>query len=931
MKKKIENRYLFIYWMFLALFLIIFFRLSYLTIVKGDKYLKEAQNKVYRNISIEAPRGEIRDRYGRLLAGNRSSFSVTISKNQIKKGKENEVSLKLMNILIENKEKYIDEFPLKKENNKFYFTFDKKVQDWKSEFEIPDKLNAKDSFYYLANRLVKEGLLIENDLLEDKYILQKKINQAGYYPPISAKYWEFIDRRKKNEWLGRYKIKDIDTKPDEVYLKILEYFKIDKNLDYEDINKILIIRDRLKLTGYLQYQPIKVATDVSKKTVAQISEHMLDLSGIEIRIDPIRYYPNSNLASHIIGQIGKISRDYEVEKYTRNEDYKDKYDLSDYIGKTGIEKSFEDRLHGIKGYKKVQVDASGRLIKEIERKSPVSGDTIYLTIDMDLQRATEESLENILKTLQKGQVYKSPYGDIRLRDSRRIFKNATSGAAVALDIKTGEVLALASYPDYDPNIFVNDISNEEMQSLLPNNINDPLAPRPLYNIATMTHVQPGSVFKMVTGAAAMEAGLSPFYEIQDKGYIELGNRSFGCWLWNSRRAFHGSENLIKALEDSCNYYFYCISDGYDYSKDKKLPVDVSIDDVIDMAKLFGLNDKTGIEIEESIGKVPDEESKLRLTKRSLKYMLNEKLKEYFKDIHYKSEKYKERIELIVSWTEENPSRGEIIKRLSSLNIKDEKVTQVADLIKYSYFNRAKWKTGDKFNLSIGQGENSYTPLQVARYISILANDGYINDITLVGKAKDSSTGEVLINKNEKKALNLESRDKLKYIREGMIKVSEEGTAKNLFKNFPVRIAGKTGTAQKSGWIPKIDEKEYYISHLKHFGLQKDDVLKRAQEIEKKDDDKKSEVYYIKKAIFELKPNLTINDLNAYKENYDNFAWFSCFAPYEDPQIAVVVLLFNGGHGSYSGVVARDIIGEYMGVNKETQNQKEVILNHRLLP
>ncbi|MCT4584982.1 MAG: penicillin-binding transpeptidase domain-containing protein [Peptostreptococcaceae bacterium] len=931
MKKKIENRYLFIYWMFLSVFLVIFFRLSYLTIVKGDKYLQEAQNKVYRNISIEAPRGEIRDRYGRLLAGNRSSFSVTISKNQIKKGMENEVSLKLMNILIDNEEKCIDEFPLKKENGEFYFTFDKKINDWKNGFEIPSNLNAKDSFYYLANRLVDEGLLTENDLLEDKFILQKRVNQAGYYPPISAKKWEFIEDMKKNAWLGKYKITNVDEKPDEVYLKILDYFKIDKSLAYEDINKILIIRDRLRLTGYLQYQPIKVATDVSKKTVAQISEHMLDLSGVEIRIDPIRYYPNSNLAAHVIGQIGKISRDYEIEKYTRNEDYKDKYDLSDYIGKTGIEKSFEDRLHGVKGYKKVQVDASGRLIKEIERKSPVSGDTLYLTIDMDLQKATENSLENVLRTLQKGQVYKSPYGDVRLRDSRRIFKNATSGAAVALDVKTGEVLALASYPNYDPNIFVNDISNEDMKKLLPNNMNDPLAPRPLYNIATMTHVQPGSVFKMITGAAAMEAGLSPFYEIQDKGYIELGNRTFGCWLWNDRRAFHGSENLIKAIEDSCNYYFYCISDGYDYAKDKKLPVDVSIDNVIDMAKLFGLNEKTGIEIEESIGEVPDEESKLRITKRSLKYKLNDLLKEYFKDINYKSEKYKERIELIVSWTEENPSRGEIIKRLSSLNIKEEKITEVTDLIKYSYFNRAKWKTGDKFNLAIGQGENSYTPLQIARYIAILANDGYINDVTLVGKAKDSSTGEVFINNNEKTELDLKSKDKLKYIREGMLKVSEEGTAKSLFKNFPVRIAGKTGTAQKSGWIPKVDEKKYYLSVLKYFGLNEEEVLNVSSEIAKKDDNKKSEVYYIKKAIFKLKPNLTINDLNAYKENYDNFAWFSCFAPYDDPQIAVVVLIFNGGHGSYSGVIARDIIGAYMGINEETQNQKELILNNRLMP
>ena len=148
-----------------------------------------------------------------------------------------------------------------------------------------------------------------------------------------------------------------------------------------------------------------------------------------------------------------------------------------------------------------------------------------------------------MKTTKTGGVFKSKYGNIKMAQ----YSKCGSGAVVALDVETGDVLAMASYPDYNPNIFAEGISTKAWESVQSSNPRDSLAPTPLYNNATRTSVQPGSTFKPITAVAALKAGLNPDRMIYDKGYVKLGDRVFGCSVWNSYRGSHGYENLATEI------------------------------------------------------------------------------------------------------------------------------------------------------------------------------------------------------------------------------------------------------------------------------------------------------------------------------------------------------------------------------------------------
>lgn len=917
--KKFEDRFDVLRLAFIFIFCILAARISFMTIIQGEEYYKQASNKVYRKISVQSPRGEIRDRYGRLLAGSRPSFTVRISKNEVLKDRTNDVVLELVNILEKNGDEYLDEFPIVTDNGTYEFKFDEKINEWKVDNNIPLVSSAKESFYIMADRLVESGTIDADIYAMEPYKLQELLNAKGKYPPIYVSKWKFSEQVRKENWLYGYGLKDENISANEAFDKIKKYFKLDNTADIEDARKIMSIRDLLKAKGYLQYQPVDVAVDVSQKTVAEIEERGVQLTGVGVEIKPVRYYPNGSTASHILGQMGKISQTQEIEYYVKEKGYSQ----NDMIGKTGIEKEFEERLNGTDGYTRVQVDAAGRLVKRLDMNEPLPGDTIYLTIDLDLQKKAEESLNNVLQTIRTGGTYNSKWGNYRLRDNKKIYNKATSGAVVALDVNTGEVLALANYPDYDPNLFSTGISSKDMKNLLPENRNDLLAARPLYNISTMTAVQPGSTFKMITGLAGLEAGLSPTYIIRDKGYIKLGNKTFGCWIWNSSRGNHGDTDLYKALEVSCNYYFYSLSVGYNYGADKPLPVKMSVDDILHYARLFGLDEETGIQIEEFAGTVPNPEDKLKMTKRMLKNRLSKKLEKYFEDIEKNKDtsEYEKRVETIISWTEENPSRGEIIRRLEELKIKSDKISEVTDLVKYSYFNQAQWGTGDSFNIAIGQGENSYTTIQMANYISAISNGGYKNRVTVVDKIEsyDKLKIERIERKHEK--IDLVNEKNLEDIKKGMRRVTTIGTARSVFGRFPVATAAKTGTAQKSGRMPAKDEQEYIYSHLPSFGVSRENLDQKADELEAESAKKMDREYFLRSALLKLNPNLKSADIDRFKDTYDDFAWFVSFAPYDKPEIAVVVLIFQGGHGGYGAPIARDVIAQYMGLEDDFDNQK----------
>lgn len=962
----------------LVAFVVILVKILYMTTFKYEHYTELAENKTYKQLLIKAPRGEIKDRYGRLLAGNKNLFTVQVSGDEIKrkdsngKSMANDICLKLINLLEKNNEEYIDEFPIYIQNGKYYYTFDKNIREYKNNNNIPQELDAKESFYYLVDKLVSEGVLTQDDRKLEVSKLQKKLNENGYYPPILVSKWLFTEQKNKQDWLESYGIENSKITAKKAFYEIRnnKNYKIDKNLSDSDARKILVVRDLIKSQGYSQYNPITIATDISQKTISQLEESAIELPGVSVAVEPVRYYPNTTLASHILGHMGKMPSGQE-DKYLNREEGKT-YSKGDTVGISGIEKSYEEQLRGVDGYKKVQVDALGRITRELDVSEPKSGDTVYLSIDKDLQEDTENALKGVLEALRVGGTYKSKYGNKTFSSAA---KNAASGAVIAIDAKNGDVLSMASYPNYNPNKFVNGISYEDYQALQPKNKNDVLAANPQVNLATQGVFQPGSTFKMVTGMAAIDNGLSPNYAIQDTGVIRLGgpkSRPFADLIWHKSRSNHGYTDLYKAIQESCNIYFYTIGSGKNYTGGKDPSVKVGAKGIIEYAKKFGLDDYTGLneEIDERKGSVPNMAAKLETTKTLLRDYLTKEMANDFTDISKSKnpKEYENRIEEIVSWADETKTVGrvEAMERLTKMKVKEDRVETLADSIVFSYLNFAKWSTADTFNISIGQGENQYTPAQMARYVAAIGNGGNLVELSVVDRVISNDYNNVDIDENKVEKIDFNNPEKLKDLIEGMKRVSTQGSGKGIFgPNYPISVASKTGTAEKSGKIPTENEVEYLKSHMSSYGVSLDEAVKLAEKMKKarekelteerineikeelkrkdlKEEERKSleeelkdgvnvkledtdkvNASYLRKAIKELNPKITDEKIDSYKESYKSFAWAVAVAPADDPEIAVVAMIPQGESSSNAMLLIREVLGSYFDLdnNKGEKDNK----------
>lgn len=515
----------------------------------------------------------------------------------------------------------------------------------------------------------------------------------------------------------------------------------------EDIRKILAIRYEISYKGYSSTKSIEIASNISRQSLEQIKERNAEFSGVEVVETPVRAYPLKTTASHILGRIGRI----ESSELEGNEDI---YNQNDIIGKSGIEYVFEKYLKGTDGVKQIDMNVDGTITDEYVSKEAVSGSDVILTIDSKLQAVTEQALaDNINKIANHGFSQENNPAD--------------AGAAVVLNVKTGEVIAMASYPDYDPSAFVNGIDTNTWNYYINGDT------KPLENKAISAMYSPGSTYKMVTALAGLETGtITPKTKINDTGVFRKYNSSWKCW----NRHGHGYLNVSQAIEHSCNYFFYDLGDR------------LGIDNLAKYSYYLGLGHKTGIEL-----------------------------------------------------------KGEIDGVLASNEIAKQE-------------NRV-WNPGETISAAIGQSYNTFTPLQMAKYVAMIANRGKNLDVTIVKSIINPDGSEVSRDEyesyvNEKLGLQQENVEEMNFkeenieaILEGMRGVTSEsgGTAYSTFRNFNIEVGGKTGSAQT--------------------GVQG-------------------------------------------KTN----AWFVGFAPFDDPEIAIVVFVRNGGHGSYTAEVARDIIAQYFGMN-----------------
>lgn len=603
-----------------------------LQIVNGENYREQSEKRMLRTKNITAPRGEIYDRNGVILATNKLSYDVELYKVRVSTKEQNDGILRLVEILNENSDKVYSTFPVNDDLNGFNFENTEEEQNWKKEMKLDSTLTF--------------------DQVIDKYI-------------------------------EKYELQDYsDNRLNQI--------------------KMIEIKYEANLNGYSLFNSATIAKDISQKSVAKIGEEKYKIYGISIVSVPKRYYPNGNLLSHTIGYVSKISStEYEKKK-------EQGYNVNSVIGKAGIEQSFEKYLRGNDGVIKEETDTLGNVSSQTETTEAKSGDNVTLTIDYRLQKVAEESLLNTINGLQNGTLVGKKFSD------------ANAGAVVVLDVDSGEVLASASYPTYDINSLIGGISLKDWNALQNNSLH------PMLNRVVSGTYSPGSTFKMLVGMAGLMNGKITV----DEKYYDPGIYPYGyhpkCWLYTDRHMTHGWINIEGAIKGSCNCYFYEVGRR------------IGISEIVKYAKLFGLGQKTGIELSgEAAGTIAGADDKSEDGLKSPWYL------------------------------------GDTLSAAIGQSGSSYTPIQLANYI-------ATIANGGKLNkVSLIKSVDN----EVAGTSESLAD---------INKYTSEYTGVNF----EEKDLNINS-EYIDAIKKGMLSVTSEtgGTSYIVFKNSDIQVAGKTGTAQ----------------------------------------------------------------------------------------------------------------------------------------
>jgi len=496
-----------------------------------------------------------------------------------------------------------------------------------------------------------------------------------------------------------------------------------------------------------KYAPVEIARLPYEakgwEVVSRLEENRMFLPGVSIEEYPQRIYPNGPLAGHILGYVGKIN-EQELEE---NRQYQ--YGIQDWIGKSGVERFAEliryDQgnvigLRGKDGVRQVEVDASNHRIQELTSIEPVSGHNVVLTIDTDLQKTMEESMDAVIADLQKTN------------------PKAMAAAAVLIDVKTGAILAAASRPSINPNDFV-DGSYPEKKDYYNNS-----AKKPMFNRVFQGTYPPGSTFKMITGMAALESGVKPSERVTCRGRYWIAPY-IKCW------SVHGTVDFYKALGGSCNTYF------------QEAGRRAGIDKVSEIAREFGLGEKTntlGV-LNESSGTLPEPQWKRDLYDPIVEKQYEEKRKQL-----------EEELANTLSGLKNEEEKKEARKKYEN----KKAILEAQYKIDYKFYTT--WQPYDTFNTSIGQGSNNYTVIQMANYVATIANGGNRYRPYLIDRVVTPSGQVVQQYKPELLNKVSVSQENLAVVRRAMKTVTDPGgTSYSLFKDFPpnIGVAAKTGTAQ----------------------------------------------------------------------------------------------------------------------------------------
>ena len=516
-----------------------------LQVVHGADYRAMSVVKITNRETVEGARGELLDRYGRELVTNRAVYEITLNTGLM--GDESERNPNLMaliDICRDNGQSWTDSFPVSAAAP-FTYTTDTPL--------AYEKEGGGVAFTLLGQLL---------NVLPMKDAVKTPLNLPSTRDMEAAKT-----------------LADIPAGPtaEELMDALRTYFEIDPAWSDEDARALIGVLYEVNLRSYdINRQEYVFAQGVDIDVISAVKER--GLTGVSVETTTVRQY-NTASAAHILGHVGSI--------YTENwETYRKLgYNMNDKVGIDGAENAFESYLHGESGTLVQELDTSGKVVGEYWYTDPETGgtdepepgDNVMLTIDLRLQEKVEEILADTIENLDS--------------------EDTEGGAVVVESVKDGEVLAMASYPSYPPDIYSDTALYQQLAS-------DTVL-TPLVNRATDGQYSPGSTFKPLVAIAALEEGLTtPTEEIEDTGRLELpeeehypyGDSHPQCWIYRQYRGNHGWENLAEALRDSCNIYFYTLGHR------------LGIDKIDEYAAAFGLGQTTGIELPEKAGLVAGPET-----------------------------------------------------------------------------------------------------------------------------------------------------------------------------------------------------------------------------------------------------------------------------------------------------------------------------------
>ncbi|TDC89692.1 penicillin-binding protein 2 [Actinomadura sp. 7K507] len=508
------------------------------------------------------------------------------------------------------------------------------------------------------------------------------------------------------------------------------------------------------------YQPIPVENRVDPQSALQIMERQEDFPGVTAQIQPIRDYPEPEGASAVqaLGYLQPVTQ----EEMDEREGLKvTGYSGVDLVGRAGLEAQYDKALRGEPGYRRVLVDSHGRVTGTADEQPPVPGSHLVTGIDAGVQGAVEKALENAIKGARKGGM------------------PADAGAGVVMDVKTGRMVAMASYPTYDPGVWTGGITQEKYEALLGKKNGEPLISR-----VTQGQFAPASTFKVSSVAAAVRDGADLDGIYPCPGSYMVGSRAFQ----NYGGQGHGPMTLHTALVKSCDTIFYRFAHQYWQRDGGRNPKEKPSDPLVKGARDFGFGSLTGIDLpNESSGRIPDREWKRKYWEETREATCKG-AKEGYPEV-----------------AKTNPAQASYMRAIAKENCTEGHV----------------WRAGDAANISIGQGDIVVTPLQLVRTYAAIANGGKLLTPRL-GVAVVRPDGRVVREIEPPPAQKVPFDPKtLKYIKKALAEVPKTGTAGGAFGGFDfkrVEVGGKTGTAEVHGkedtsWFASfgpVDDPRYAI-------------------------------------------------------------------------------------------------------------------------